>query len=97
VDRSSRKLRMRGRVGSKGELFVPKAIRELLGLEPGVEVEYIVEGNKLVVRKVPRIVDAMKSENIELVVGIEEFEAMSSEVLGSMDSDIHSENRSEAS
>ncbi len=97
MDRSSRKLRMRGRVGSKGELFVPKAIRELLGLEPGVEVEYIVEGNKLVVRKVPRIVDAMKSENIELVVGIEEFEAMSSEVLGSMDSDIHSENRSEAS
>mgnify|MGYP003884868031 CR=1 FL=1 len=42
-----------GRVGSKGELFPPKEIREKLGLRPHTKVVYRVEGGKLVVEPIP--------------------------------------------
>lgn len=78
----SRVIRMRGRVGSKGELFIPKAIREILDLNPGDEVEYIVKGYELIVRKVPRVVDALKNAELRVKMSIDEFEDMSWEVLG---------------
>jgi len=43
------------RVGSKGELFPPKEIRERLGLKPRRRVVYTVENGRLVVEPVPTI------------------------------------------
>lgn len=50
----------RGRVGSKGELFPPKAVKEVIGLEPGQEVIYRVGGGKLVVELVPTLEQVLR-------------------------------------
>jgi bifunctional DNA-binding transcriptional regulator/antitoxin component of YhaV-PrlF toxin-antitoxin module len=41
-----------GKVGSKGELFPPKEIREQLGFESGREIEYRVSNGTLIVEKI---------------------------------------------
>jgi len=61
-----------GRVGSKGELFPPKEIREKLGLKPGVKVVYRIEGERLVVEPVPSLEDVLKEEPV-IEVSLEEF------------------------
>ena len=52
----------RGQVGAKGELFLPREVREAVGLGPRGEVEYCVEAGRLVVVPVhtPREVLAEK-------------------------------------
>jgi AbrB family looped-hinge helix DNA binding protein len=40
-----------GRISSKGQITVPLAVREQLGLAPGTEVEFIVRGAEAVLRK----------------------------------------------
>ena len=77
-----KKLKMRGRVGSKGELFIPKTVRGILNLNPGDEVEYIAEWDRLIVCRVPRLIDVMRSNNIELIIDLEEFEELSKKILG---------------
>jgi len=47
-------------VGSKGELFPPKAIRERLGLRPRVRVIFRVDGGRLVVEPIPSIEEVLK-------------------------------------
>ena len=42
------------RVTSKGQITVPKAIREKLGVEPGDVLEFIDNGRRLEVRAVKR-------------------------------------------
>ena len=39
----------RGKVGSKGELFPPKEVRDAVGLAPNRTVVFTVEGGRLVV------------------------------------------------
>jgi AbrB family looped-hinge helix DNA binding protein len=39
------------RLTSKGQVTVPKATREALGIGPGSEVEFVVRGNEAVLRK----------------------------------------------
>jgi len=41
-----------GKVGSKGELFPPKEIREQLGLESGQEIEYRISNGTLIIEKI---------------------------------------------
>jgi AbrB family looped-hinge helix DNA binding protein len=41
------------RITSKGQVTIPKEIRERLGLLPGTEVEFIEEGGEVRVRKLP--------------------------------------------
>ncbi len=41
------------RVTSKGQVTIPKAIREEYGLLPGTEVEFVRDGDDVVVRKAP--------------------------------------------
>lgn len=41
------------KVTSKGQVTIPKEIRERLGLLPGTEVEFIEEGGEVRVRKLP--------------------------------------------
>jgi len=48
------------RVGSKGELFPPKEIREKLGLRAHARVIYKIEEGRLVVEPVPRLEEVLK-------------------------------------
>lgn len=42
-------------MGTKGELFPPKQLREQAGLEPLSRVSYRVEGGRLIVERVPSL------------------------------------------
>ena len=39
------------RINSKGQVTIPQDIREQLGLLPGTEVEIVLDGNAVTVRK----------------------------------------------
>jgi AbrB family looped-hinge helix DNA binding protein len=39
------------RLTSKGQVTIPKATREALGLAPGSEVEFVVRGGEALIRK----------------------------------------------
>ncbi|MEM2994922.1 MAG: AbrB/MazE/SpoVT family DNA-binding domain-containing protein [Candidatus Bathyarchaeia archaeon] len=60
------------RVGSKGELFPPKEIREKLGLQAGEKVVYRVEDGRLVVEPVPKLEDVLREPSL-VELTLEEF------------------------
>jgi len=62
----------KSRVGSKGELFPPKDIREKLGLRAHVKVIYKIEDGRLVVEPIPSLEDVLK-EPPSVEVTLEEF------------------------
>ncbi|MFQ6087009.1 MAG: AbrB/MazE/SpoVT family DNA-binding domain-containing protein [Candidatus Bathyarchaeia archaeon] len=62
----------KSRVGSKGELFPPKKIRETLGLRPHVKVIYKIEGGRLLVEPVPSLEDILE-EPPSVEITLEEF------------------------
>ena len=39
---------MTHRMGAKGQVVIPKQLRERAGLRPGAEVEFALEGNRVV-------------------------------------------------
>jgi AbrB family looped-hinge helix DNA binding protein len=45
------------KVTSKGQVTVPKAVREALGIKEGDEVVFRVEGNRAVVARTPDFLD----------------------------------------
>jgi bifunctional DNA-binding transcriptional regulator/antitoxin component of YhaV-PrlF toxin-antitoxin module len=55
------------KVGSKGELFPSKEIREMLGLKPYTKIIYRVEDGKLIIEPVPDLEDLL-SEPAEVVI-----------------------------
>ena len=61
-----------GRVGSKGELFPPKEIREKLGLKPHTKVLLHVADGKLIVEPIPSLEDLMSREPLATIT-LEEF------------------------
>jgi len=63
---------MESRVGSKGELFPPKEIREKLGLKPHTKVIYKLEEGRLVVEPVPSLEEVLKDPPA-LEITIDEF------------------------
>ena len=63
----------KSRVGSKGELFPPKEIREKLGLHAHVKVIYKIEEGRLIVEPVPNLEDVLK-EPPSVEVTLEEFQ-----------------------
>jgi bifunctional DNA-binding transcriptional regulator/antitoxin component of YhaV-PrlF toxin-antitoxin module len=67
------------RVGSKGELFPPKDIREKLGLMPRTKVLYIVENGRLVVEPVPSLEELMSREPV-VTITVEEFRSFREEL-----------------
>lgn len=67
------------RVGSKGELFVPKEIREKLGLKPGMRVVYRVKDGRLIVEPIPSIEDILK-EPVYVRIGVEDFHKFRKEI-----------------
>lgn len=60
------------RVGSKGELFPPKEIREKLGLKACSRVIFKIESGTLVVEPVPTLEDILK-EGTKVEITLEEF------------------------
>jgi len=60
------------RVGSKGELFPPKEVRERLGLRAHVKVIYKIEEGRLVVEPVPSLEEVL-SESPSVEVTLEEL------------------------
>ncbi len=42
---------------SKGQVTVPKVVREALGIETGDEVVFRVEGNRAVLARTPKLLD----------------------------------------
>jgi len=67
------------RVGSKGELFPPKEIREKLGLKPHTKVIYKIEGGRLIVEPIPNIEDVLK-EIKTVKITLEEFHKFRKEI-----------------
>ena len=69
------------RVGSKGELFPPKEIRERLGLKPRVKVIYKVMDGRLLVEPVPSLEEVLKAApSVEIT--LEELHAFRRELSG---------------
>ena len=62
----------KSRVGSKGELFPPKEIRERIGLHARTSVIYRVEEGRLVVEPIPSLEEVLK-EAPSVETTIEEF------------------------
>lgn len=62
---------MKGKVGSKGELFVPKKIRDALGLKPGSIVEYKLTKDGLLVKKKCSLSDLL---NLKPLIEVEPSE-----------------------
>lgn len=48
------------RVGERGQVTIPKDIRNRFGLRPNTEVEFHVEHGSVVLRKAPRKLDLEK-------------------------------------
>ena len=44
-----------GRVSSKGQITIPRAVREALGLQQGDAVLFRVDGTQAVVTRIPRL------------------------------------------
>jgi len=62
----------KSRVGSKGELFPPKDIREKLGLRPHTKVIYKIEKGRLLVEPVPTLEEVLKDPPA-VEITLEEF------------------------
>jgi AbrB family looped-hinge helix DNA binding protein len=60
------------RVGSKGEIFPPKEIREKLKLNPGTELDLRVEDSKLIVKPIRSVNDLLKQPAL-VNISLEEF------------------------
>jgi len=61
-------------VGSKGELFPPKRMRESLGLNPQTRVIFREEEGKLIVEPIHRLEDILAGPPV-LEITLEEFHA----------------------
>ena len=72
--------RARGKVGRKGELFPPKAIRQQAGLKAGDEVIFEARKGAIHVEKVLTLKEAFARKKFAKMT-FEEFEKMTSEVL----------------
>jgi len=70
---------LESRVGSKGELFPPKEVREALGLRPHVKVLYKVEEGRLLVEPVPSLEQVLKEPPV-VEITLEEFHAFRREL-----------------
>ena len=68
------------RVTSKGQVTIPKAIREQAGITPGSEVEFTVEDGTVTVRPAPdrgrELVEHLRSHREQFTMTTEEIMAL---------------------
>ncbi|MGC8998961.1 MAG: AbrB/MazE/SpoVT family DNA-binding domain-containing protein [Candidatus Bathyarchaeia archaeon] len=69
----------KSRVGSKGELFLPKKFREKLGLKAHTKVIYKIEDGRLIVELVPSIEELLKEPPM-VEISLEEFHELRKEL-----------------
>ena len=62
----------KSRVGSKGELFPPKEIREKLGLYANTKIIYKIEAGRLVVEPILSLEEVLKESPL-VQITLEEF------------------------
>ncbi len=65
----------RTRVSERGQVTIPKRLRERLGIEPGTELEFDTEGGRLVARK------ADTRDPVDAVYGVVELPRGTDETL----------------
>ncbi|MHA2370949.1 MAG: AbrB/MazE/SpoVT family DNA-binding domain-containing protein [Candidatus Hodarchaeales archaeon] len=70
----------KGKVGSKGELYPPKEIREIAGFQPGDSIIFIALENEITVIKAQPILDGFERKPFAKI-SVEEFESLTSEIL----------------
>ena len=57
------------KIGSKGEIFTPKAIRDKLGLHPNQAISIMVRKNGIFIRKIPdesEILNRAEDDNLKI-------------------------------
>ena len=70
-----------GKIGSKGEMYLPVSIRNEMGLQPGTRVKFIVLPNgKLYIEIIPTIEDLLNEKPL-MKVSVEEIEKLSEKIL----------------
>ncbi len=52
---------MKAIVSEKGQITIPKPVRERLGLKPGIAIEFCAEDGKLIGTKVDPVQDPVRS------------------------------------
>ncbi len=73
-----------GKVGNKGEMYLPVEIRKKLDLHPGTRIKFIVLPNgKLYIDKIPSLEDILDKEPL-LHVSFEDVEKLSEEMQSKM-------------
>jgi AbrB family looped-hinge helix DNA binding protein len=71
---------MTSTISSKGQITVPKAVRERLGLRPGVRVEFELTAEGALLRKGPRV----GPRAVDRVLGIVKREAATDALIDEM-------------
>ncbi|MCG3109367.1 hypothetical protein L3N51_01657 [Metallosphaera sp. J1] len=67
------------RVGKKGELYLPKALRQKTRIKADSEVEVRIEGDKIIINVIPSLEDLLaKKKTVKL--SPQEFEEISEEI-----------------
>ena len=66
---------MIGKIGKKGEIYIPKKIRVMANLNPGDEVLVEVRGKELIIRKKESVIDVLMEEAVSKV-SVEELREM---------------------
>ena len=61
------------KVGSKGELFLPAALRKELGLEPGMKILFFIHNGRLVVEPIPEISEILNQRKDLKAISMEEL------------------------
>ncbi len=58
---------MIGKVGKKGEIYIPKKLRDQVNLYPGDDILLEVKGEQLVIRKRESIIDVLRDGAVSKV------------------------------
>ena len=64
-----------GKVGKKGEIYIPKKIRDLVNLKPGDTILVDVKGKELIIKKKESVVDVLMEEAV-LKISVEELRSI---------------------
>ncbi|MHA1450905.1 MAG: AbrB/MazE/SpoVT family DNA-binding domain-containing protein [Candidatus Hodarchaeales archaeon] len=74
------------RIGSKGEIFLNKKLREKLGFLPFIPVILTVNGDQLVIRKKKRFVDIIRETPVNYRLSRKTQEKLDREINESLES-----------